>query len=327
MKSRQLGSGGPRAGALGLGCWSFSHSYGRAEESESIATIHRALDLGCNLLDTADEYGAGQNEILVGKALAGRREQAIVATKFGFVRGADGKVSGRDGSPAHMQAACEASLRRLGTDHVDLYYLHRVDQAVPIEETVGAMAQLVVQGKLRHLGLSEASTEILRRAHAEHPIAALQSEYSLWTREPEREVIPLCRELGIAFVAFSPLGRGFFTGGLRGDELPSEDIRRAMPRFQAGNIVKNLGRFSAIEGLAKEKGCTTSQLALAWVLAHGEHVFAIPGTRRVAHLEENLAALDIELSPDDMRRADAAAPTGGFAGERYAAESLFKPEG
>jgi aryl-alcohol dehydrogenase-like predicted oxidoreductase len=327
MKSRQLGSGGPRAGALGLGCWSFSHSYGRAEESESIATIHRALDLGCNLLDTADEYGAGQSEILVGKALAGRREQAIVATKFGFVRGADGKVSGRDGSPAHMQAACEASLRRLGTDHIDLYYLHRVDPAVPIEETVGAMAQLVAQGKVRHLGLSEALPKIIRRAHAVHPIAALQSEYSLWTREPEREVIPLCREMGIAFVAFSPLGRGFFTGGLRGDELPREDIRRAMPRFQAGNMVENLDRFSAIEGLAKEKGCTTSQLALAWVLARGEHVLAIPGTRRVAHLEENLAALDIELSPDDMHRVDAAAPLGGFAGERYAANSLFKPEG
>lgn len=327
MKSRQLGSAGPQTSALGLGCWSFSHSYGRAEESESIATIHRALDLACNLLDTADEYGAGQNEILVGKALAGRREQAILATKFGFVRGPDGKVSGRDASPAHVQAACEASLRRLGTDFIDLYYLHRVDPATPIEETVGAMGQLVVQGKVRHLGLSEASPEILRRAHAVHPIAALQSEYSLWTREPEREAIPLCRELGIAFVAFSPLGRGFFAGGLRGDDLPSEDFRRAMPRFQAGNMVENLDRFSAIEGLAKEKGATTSQLALAWVLARGEHVFAIPGTRRVAHLEENLASLDIELSPNDMHRVDAAAPAGGFAGERYAADSPFKPEG
>ncbi|HKS80474.1 MAG TPA: aldo/keto reductase [Candidatus Acidoferrales bacterium] len=326
MKLRRLGLARPPASALGVGCWSFSHSYGRAEESESIATIHRALELGCNFFDTADEYGAGQNEILVGKALAGRREQAILATKFGFVRGPDGKVSGRDGSPAHVHAACGASLRRLGTDYVDLYYLHRVDSAIPIEETVGAMAQLVEQGKVRHLGLSEASPEILRRAHAVHPIAALQSEYSLWTREPEREVIPLCRELGIAFVAFSPLGRGFFTGGLRDGNLPGEDFRCAMPRFQPDNMVKNLDRFSAIEGLAREKGCTPSQLALAWVLARGEHVFAIPGTRRIAHLEENIAALDVELSPGDLGRLDAAAPLGGFAGERYAADSLFKPE-
>lgn len=326
MKLRQLGSSGPQSLPLGLGCWSFSHSYGRADERESIATIHRALDLGCTLLDTADEYGAGQNEILVGKGVADRRDQAILATKFGFVRGANGKVASRDGSPAHVLSACDASLRRLATDYIDVYYLHRVDPAVHIEETVGAMASLVAQGKVRHLGLSEASPEIIRRACAVHPIAALQSEYSLWTRDPEREVIPLCRSLGIAFVAFSPLGRGFFTGRFHAEALAAEDFRRNMPRFERENLARNLEQFSAIESLAHEKRCTPSQLALAWVLARREHVFAIPGTRHVAHLEENLSSLDVELTPDDLRRLDAAVPPGAFAGERYAPNSLFKPD-
>ena len=326
METRTLGSAGPQTSALGLGCWSFSHSYGRADESESIATIHRALDLGCDLLDTADEYGAGQNEALVGRALAGRRDQAILATKFGFVHGADGKVTGRDASPAHVLAACEASLRRLATDRIDLYYLHRVDPAVPIEDTVGAMAALVAQGKVLHLGLSEASPDIIRRAHKIHPIAAVQSEYSLWTRDPEREVIPLCRELGIAFVAFSPLGRGFFTGRFRREQLHDEDFRRGMPRFESKNFVRNLERFAGIEHLAREKRCTPSQLALAWLLARGDHVFAIPGTRRIAHLEENLAALDVPLSPAHLQSIEAAVPPGSFAGDRYAPGSLFKPD-
>jgi aryl-alcohol dehydrogenase-like predicted oxidoreductase len=326
MKQRQLGSVGPPTLALGLGCWSFSHSYGRADESESIATIHRALDLGCNLLDTADEYGAGENEILVGRALAGRRDRAILATKFGFVHGADGKISGRNARPAHIRAACEASLRRLATDRIDLYYLHRVDPAVPIEDTVGAMAQLVAEGKVRHLGLSEAPPEIIRRAHAVHPIVALQSEYSLWTRDPEREVIPLCRELGIAFVAFSPLGRGFFTGRLRTEALANGDFRSQMPRFEQRNLARNLEQVRTIESIAREKHCSASQLALAWVLARGEHVFAIPGTRRIAHLEENLAALHVVLSPADVRRIEVAAPPDSFAGDRYPAGSLFKPD-
>lgn len=303
-----------------------SGSYGSADESVSIATIHRALELGCDLLDTAEEYGAGHNEILVGKALAGRRDQAILATKFGFVHGADGKVSGRDASPARVRAACDESLRRLATDRIDLYYLHRVDPAVPIEETVGAMAALVAQGKVQHLGLSEASPENIRRAHGVHPIVALQSEYSFWTRDPEREVIPLCRELGIAFVAFSPLGRGFFTGRFRRESLPEGDFRRQIPRFERKNLTRNLERFSAIEHLAREKRCAPSQLALAWVLARGENVFAIPGTRHVAHLEENLAATDVQLTPDDLRRLDAAVPPGAFSGERYAPGSLFKPD-
>jgi aryl-alcohol dehydrogenase-like predicted oxidoreductase len=326
MKQRQLGSVGPPTLALGLGCWSFSHSYGSADESESIATIHRALDLGCNLVDTADEYGAGENEILVGRALAGRRDRAIIATKFGFVHGADGKISGRDARPAHVRAACEASLRRLATDRIDLYYLHRVDPAVPIEHTVGAMAQLVAEGKVRHLGLSEASPKIIRRAHAVHPIIALQSEYSLWTRDPEREVIPLCRELGIAFVAFSPLGRGFFTGRLRTEALANGGFRSQMPRFEQQNLARNLEQLRTIESIAREKHCSASQLALAWVLARGKHVFAIPGTRRIVHLEENLAAIHIALSPDDVRRIEAAAPPDSFAGDRYPAGSLFKPD-
>jgi aryl-alcohol dehydrogenase-like predicted oxidoreductase len=303
-----------------------SGSYGRVDASETIATIRRALDLGCNFLDTADEYGAGHNESLLGRALIGLRQQAILATKFGFVFDEHGKVLARDGSPAHVRAACEASLRRLQTDYIDLYYLHRVDPKVEIEETVGAMARLVAEGKVRTLGLSEAAPELLRRASAVHPIAALQSEYSLWTREPERDVISLCRELGIAFVAFSPLGRGFFTGRLREEPLPTGDFRNALPRFQRENLSRNLHRFAAIEALAAHKRCTPAQLALAWIVARGAHVFAVPGTTRIKHLEENFAALQVELSPDDLRSLDSAVPPGAFAGERYPADSPFKPD-
>jgi len=303
-----------------------SGSYGQADENESIATIHRALELGCNLLDTADEYGAGHNETLLGKALAGRRQQAIVATKFGFVFDAEGKVRGRDASPAHVQAACEASLRRLQTDYIDIYYLHRVDPAVAIEDTVGAMAKLVKDGKVRHLGLSEASADLIRRAHAVHSIAVLQSEYSLWTRDPERDVIPFCRELGIAFVAFSPLGRGFFTGRLRRESMAEDDFRRAMPRFENENFLRNLELLKTIERLARVRRRTPAQIALAWVLSRGEHVFAIPGTRGIPHLEENLQARDVELSQEEIRCLDEAFAPGAFAGERYAANSQFKPD-
>jgi aryl-alcohol dehydrogenase-like predicted oxidoreductase len=303
-----------------------SHGYGGASESESIATIHRALDRGCNFLDTADEYGAGHNEILVGKAIAGRREQAVLATKFGFLFDDQGRVTGRDGSPAHVRKACEESLRRLATDAIDIYYLHRVDPNVPIEDTVGAMAELAEEGKVRHLGISEASPEILRRANAVHPITALQSEYSLWTRDPEREVIPACRNLGIGFVAFSPLGRGFFAAGMKREDLALGDFRKAMPRFQHDNLAQNLKRFAVLEDISRQKDCTPAQLALAWVLARGEHMSAIPGTARVAHLEENLGALDVELTQAEMRQIDAALPPESFAGERYSKTSPFKPD-
>ncbi len=326
MMKRKLGTNGPEVSALGLGCYGMSHGYGSASESESIATIHHALDLGCNFLDTADEYGAGHNETLLGKALTGRRHQAVLATKFGFVFDALGAVTGRDGNPAHVCRACEASLRRLRTDFIDIYYLHRVDPAVPIEDTVGAMAELVVQGKVRNLGLSEAGPEILRRANAVHRISALQSEYSLWTRGPEREVIPLCRELGIGFVAFCPLGRGFFTGRFRRESIDAKDFRKSLPRFQPENLVRNLQRFAAIEDLSRQKRCSPAQLALAWVLARGEHITAIPGTTRIAHLEENLAALDVELTPAELRQLDEALPPDSFAGERYSETSLFKPD-
>lgn len=325
MKKRRLGANGPEVSALGLGCFGMSHGYGSANESESIRTIHRALDLGCNFLDTADEYGGGHNERLVGKAIASRRKDVVLATKFGFLFDAQGRVTGRNGRPEYVRKACDESLQRLAIDAIDVYYLHRVDPSVPIEETVGAMAELVAQGKVRHLGLSETSPDVLRRASAIHPIAALQSEYSLWTRAPEREVIPTCRSLGISYVAFSPLGRGFFAGAMKKGEFASDDSRGAMPRFQRDNLQRNLRQLSVLEDLSRQKKCTAGQLALAWVLAQGEFMTAVPGTARVAHLEENLAALDVELTPAEMSQIDAALPAESFAGERYSESSPFRP--
>lgn len=323
---RRLGRRGPELPALGLGCFGLSNAYGRAEDSESIRTIHRALDLGCNLLDTADEYGAGGNETLLGRALDGRRKDAFVCTKFGFAWDTDGKAVGLNGRPEYVQRACEASLGRLQTDVIDLYYLHRVDPKVPVEETVGAMAQLVAEGKVRYLGLSEATPELIRRACVVHPITALQSEYSLWTREAEGEVLPLCRQLGIAFVAFSPLGRGFLSGELSQRNIKEEDFRSHLPRFQPHNFDENSRRLSTLKLLAEQKGFSPAQLALAWVLADKGNTFAIPGTRSVLHLEENLAALSIQLSKAEKLEMDEAFKPGTFAGERYADNSPFRPD-
>ncbi|MFN2569865.1 MAG: aldo/keto reductase [Candidatus Dormibacteria bacterium] len=316
--------------SIGLGCMGMSHGYGSPEERdeiESIATIHRALELGCTFFDTADAYGKGSNEILVGRALAGHRDEVVVATKFGFVdRGtmSQGVPANVDGSPGHAREAIDASLSRLAMDHVDLWYLHRVDKTVPIEETVGAMAEAVSAGKVRHLGLSEVSGETLRRAQAVHPIAAVQSEWSLWTRDPEASVLPACRDLGVGFVPFSPLGRGFLVGGVtKVDEIPEGDIRRNFPRFQAENFDRNLALAAAVRELAATKGCTPAQLALAWLLAQGDDIAPIPGTKRRSRLEENVAAAEIELTPDDLARVDAAVPPAAIAGERYADMSLI----
>lgn len=323
MIKRRLGRGGPEVSALGLGCMGMSEFYAGRDEAESIATIHRALDLGVTLLDTADMYGVGANEELVGKAIKGRRKDVFLATKFGNVRGPSGEFLGVNGRPEYVKACCAASLKRLGVDTIDLYYQHRVDQLVPIEETVGAMADLVKQGKVRHLGLSEASPRTLRRACAVHPISALQTEYSLWTRDPEPEILPTCRELGVAFVAYSPLGRGFLSGRFRRPEdIPEDDYRRNHPRFQGENFFENVRLVERVEALAKEKGCTPSQLALAWVLAQGENVVPIPGTKRRKYLEENVKALGVSLSPDDLRRISEAAPQGKTAGERYHAYAM-----
>lgn len=326
MERRKLGRNGPEVSALGLGCYSFSSGYGDASEAESLATIDRALELGCNFLDTADMYGAGHNERLVGRAIKGWRDRIVLATKVGFVWNEEGKVTGRDGRPEHIRAACEASLERLGTDFIDLYYLHRVDSRVPVEDSIGAMARLVAEGKVRHLGVSEASAQEIRSAHAVHPIAALQSEYSLWTRGPEREALPACEELGIGFVAYCPLGRGFFTGKLKTQELGLQDARRTMPRFEGENLSHNLELLGVLQGLAREKHCSPAQLALAWVLGRGKSITAIPGTRRVAHLEENFGAIQHQLSPADVRRIDGALPPDSFSGERYSAASVFKPQ-
>jgi aryl-alcohol dehydrogenase-like predicted oxidoreductase len=318
MKTRTLGDGGPEISALGLGCMGMSEFYGGTDDAQSIATIHRALELGVNFLDTADAYGPGKNEELVGRALKDRRDRAVIATKFGNVRDADGKFSGISGKPDYVRQACDASLARLGIETIDLYYQHRVDADTPIEDTVGAMAELVKAGKVRQLGLSEAAPATIRRAHAVHPIAALQTEYSLWSRDAAEGSLATCRELGITFVAYSPLGRGFLTGTIkRFDDLAADDWRRNHPRFLEENFAQNLELVHALEEVARAKGVTAAQLALAWVLAQGDDVVPIPGTRSIGRLEENVAALDVALSTADLERLDDLVPAGAVAGTRY----------
>jgi aryl-alcohol dehydrogenase-like predicted oxidoreductase len=318
MDTRRLGSQGLEVSQQGLGCMGMSEFYGAVDDAESVATIHRALELGVTLLDTADMYGPFANERLVGRAIAGRREQVVLATKFGNVRGENGERLGIRGDAAYVREACDASLQRLGVDCIDLYYQHRVDPQTPIEETVGAMAKLVAAGKVRYLGLSEASPETIRRAQAVHPISALQTEYSLWTRDVERRILPTVRELGIGFVAYSPLGRGFLSGRWSSpEEIPEGDFRKGNPRFQGENFTRNMAIVARVRELAEAKGATPAQLALAWAMAQGDDVVPIPGTKRVRYLEENVAATEIELTDDDLRALDEAAPEGAAAGERY----------
>jgi len=318
MEKRTLGSTGLQVSAVGLGCMGMSEFYGPHDEAESIAVIHKAIDLGVIFLDTADIYGIGHNEELVGRALRGYRNQVLLATKFGNVRGEDGAFLGVNGKPEYVRSACEASLRRLGVDVIDLYYQHRVDPDTPIEDTVGAVAELVHEGKVRFLGLSEAGPQTIRRAHQVHAIAALQTEYSLWTRDPEGEILPVTRELGIGFVAYSPLGRGFLTGQIKqiGDLAP-DDWRRNSPRFQGENFQRNLELVTEIGSLAREKKCTHSQLALAWVLAQGTDVVPIPGTKRTRYLEENVAAAQVRLNAEELARIDRVFPLGAASGSRY----------
>jgi aryl-alcohol dehydrogenase-like predicted oxidoreductase len=323
MNSRQLGKNGPQVSALGLGCMGMSEFYGTTDEAEAIATIHRALDLGVNFLDTADVYGCGKNEQLVCKAIKGRRNEVFLATKFGNVRDAEAKWVGVNGHPKYVHSACDASLKRLGVDVIDLYYQHRVDPQVPIEETVGAMGELVRQGKVRWLGLSEAGAATIRKAAKVHHIAALQTEYSLWTRDVEKEILPLCRELGVGFVPYSPLGRGFLTGRFQqSEDLEPGDRRLQMPRFQGENLRRNQLIARRIETVAKRKKCTPAQLALAWLLGQGDDIVPIPGTKRRKYLEENIGAIEVELTPAELREIDEKLPVGITAGDRYPAEAM-----
>jgi aryl-alcohol dehydrogenase-like predicted oxidoreductase len=318
MKTRELGRSGLAVSALGLGCMGMSEFYGAHDDREAIATIHQAMDLGISFLDTADAYGPFTNEQLVGRAIQGHRNEVVLATKFGNVRDAAGRFLGINGRPEYVLAACAASLRRLGVDTIDLYYQHRVDPNTPIEDTIGAMERLVEQGKIRHLGLSEAAIDTLRRAHAVHPITALQTEYSLWSRDPEDGLLDACRELGIGFVAYSPLGRGFLAGRFQSfDDLAPDDWRRTSPRFQSENFQKNLDLVERLKEMAAEKGCTPAQLALAWVLAQGEDIVPIPGTKRRQYVQENVSALDVEITLEDLERLDEIAPKGAAAGARY----------